>query len=105
MNIVGKVKSWSKSKNKDCFKNGIPEDVDHIYPLSKGGSNILENKQILSKESNFLKGQKTKGKIGTNWRFSILQKTTSEGKIYGTMCIRHKDWEDDEWKEVIPVWK
>ena len=95
MNIVGKVKSWSKSKNKDCFKNGNPKDVDHIHPLSKGGSNISKNKQTLSRESNFLKGQKTKGKIGTNWRFFILKKTTSEGKIYGTMYIRREDWEVD----------
>jgi len=102
MKIIKKVLSWDKKKNIDCFGYGNPHSIDHIYPLSLGGSNSNINRETISLESNQLKGDKTKGKIGDVWRFAVL-KLVKDGDVYGKMFIRKKDWPVDEWYEVVPI--
>ena len=104
MKIIKKVPSWDKRKNIDCFGYGNPHTIDHIYPIAKGGSNAKINKQSISLEANKQKADKTKGKIGSSWRFAILLKKEKEGNIIcGQMYIRKKDWPTDEWYEVEPI--
>jgi len=52
----------NKYKNK-CVNCGSGEnlEIDHIKPLSKGGTNDFDNLQILCKECNVKKGNKYKG--------------------------------------------
>ena len=93
------MKSWNKDTNKDCFGNGNPSDIDHIWPTSKGGSNISENKMRLSKESNREKNDKTKGKVN-GIRFSVVRAMNSNGDVYGKMQIKNSN-DEWEWVEVI----
>lgn len=39
-------------------KDGHPMTVDHIQPVSKGGNDLLENKQPMCQECNSKKGNK-----------------------------------------------
>lgn len=42
------------------LKVGDPREVDHIKPLSKGGSNSKSNLRVVSRTTNRKKGNKTK---------------------------------------------
>ncbi len=46
------------------LKVGDPREVDHIKPLSKGGSNSKKNLRIVSRTANRKKGSKYNGKGG-----------------------------------------
>ncbi len=92
------MKSWNKKENKDCFGNRMPTDIDHAWPKSKGGSNIKENRQLLSKESNKAKGDNTKGTIN-GIRYAVKRMTSKDGHVYGVMMIKI----DGEWIDVIKV--
>ncbi len=49
---------------KDIFGNYCSSfEKDHIYPLSRGGSNFKENIQYICRESNREKSDKTKGYV------------------------------------------
>ena len=102
MKITKKVKSWNNDTNLDCFGNAKPDDVDHIYPASLGGTETKKNKQRLSIASNRQKKNKTKGKIDSSWRFAVIKQTKGDS-VYGIMYIRKKEWPSDQWHEVIPV--
>lgn len=39
-------------------ETGIKHEVDHIWPLSKGGPHLPWNLQVLTKEENLSKGAK-----------------------------------------------
>ena len=93
------MKSWNSKNNLDCFGNGNPTNLDHIWPLSKGGANNIINKQKISVISNEQKADKTKGKID-NIRFSVVRATDSLGNVYGKMQIKNSN---DEWEWVEPV--
>ena len=93
------MKSWNSKENLDCFGNGSPTDLDHIWPLSKGGANNTINKQRISVISNRDKADKTKGKIGDT-RFSIVRTTDSKGNVYGKMQIKNSN---NKWEWVKPV--
>lgn len=73
---------------KDIFNNSCENfEIDHIYPLAKGGSNFKENKQNLCQTSNREKADKTKGKIN-GIQFSIIHKGKDvNNKIIGKMKI------------------
>ena len=103
MKIKDKKKSYDKKTSTDCFENKGPPEVDHVYPTSLDGSNIKENKILLTKKSNNEKADKTKGKIGENWRFAVVRKKNKDGKVYGTMHIRKKDSNPNEWTEILPT--
>ena len=96
-------KSWNKAKNYDCFENGNPKTIDHVWPLSKGGSNGKTNQMYISLISNQLMGNKTKGRIG-QYRWSKVKVNTKDNVVYGILRIRH-DSEVDKtnWITVIPV--
>jgi 5-methylcytosine-specific restriction endonuclease McrA len=46
-----------------CLRCGAREDlsVDHVYPLSLGGPNVLDNLQVLCVSCNSLKGSEVAG--------------------------------------------
>lgn len=46
------------------LKVGDPREVDHIKPLSKGGSNSKRNLRVVSRTTNRRKGAKYNGKGG-----------------------------------------
>lgn len=48
----------NRARNKLGLKVGDPKEVDHIRPLSKGGSNKKTNLRAVSKTANRKKGQK-----------------------------------------------
>lgn len=93
------MKSWNNRTNKDCFGNGNPSNIDHVWPISMGGANIKENKMRLSQISNASKSNKTKGKIN-GIKFGVVRAITQDGKIYGRMQIRKKD---GLWEFIEPV--
>ena len=71
----------------DIFGLTGKETKDHIWPLAKDGSSAKLNIQLLSEESNALKGDRTKGKIN-GLRFSITETGRSaSGKIIGKMKV------------------
>ena len=81
---------------------GKPDDIDHIYPKSSGGTDAKINMQRLSVSANKGKDNKTKGKIGDSWKFAIVKQTKGD-TVFGVMYIRHNQWSENEWKKVIPV--
>ena len=48
----------NKARRMMGLKVGDPREVDHIKPLSKGGSNKKENLRIVSRKTNRKKGAK-----------------------------------------------
>lgn len=42
------------------LKPGDPREVDHITPLSRGGSNGPKNTRVVSRKTNRAKGKKSK---------------------------------------------
>lgn len=46
----------NKARRLMGLKKGDPREVDHIKPLSKGGSNNKENLRVVSRETNRHKG-------------------------------------------------
>ena len=49
-----------KLMKEGLVKKGDGKHVDHIRPLSKGGSNGRKNLRVVSKKTNLRKGKKTK---------------------------------------------
>jgi len=48
----------NKARNNSGLKKGDPREIDHIRPLSKGGSNGKKNTRIVSRKTNRKKGNK-----------------------------------------------
>ena len=48
------------ARKKMGLKVGDPREVDHIKPLSRGGSNSKKNLRVVSRTTNRKKGAKTK---------------------------------------------
>lgn len=48
----------NQARRKMGLKVGDPREVDHKKPLSKGGSNGLDNLRIVSRKTNRKKGSK-----------------------------------------------
>ena len=51
----------NKARRDMGLKKGDPREVDHITPLSKGGSNKKSNLRVVSRTTNRKKGNKTSG--------------------------------------------
>mgnify|MGYP003133136017 FL=1 len=52
-----------RNKANRLMKPGPGKEVDHIIPLSKGGSNKKKNLRVVSKRTNRRKGSKTKRSV------------------------------------------
>ena len=50
----------NKARKAKGLKVGDPREVDHIVPLSKGGSNSAANTRVVSFQTNRKKGAKCK---------------------------------------------
>ena len=50
----------NKARRLMGLKVGDPREVDHIKPLSKGGSNTKKNLRVVSRKTNRKKGAKYK---------------------------------------------
>ena len=48
----------NKARRQSGLKKGDPREVDHIKPLSKGGSNSKSNRRVVSRSTNRKKGSK-----------------------------------------------
>ena len=53
-----KIKQIYILAEKKSIETGIPHEVDHIIPISKGGLHHQDNLQILSRTENRIKGNK-----------------------------------------------
>ena len=96
-------KSWDSLKNLDCFENGNPKTIDHIWPKSKGGSNGKINQMHISLVTNQLMGDKTKGRIG-QYRWSKVKAVTKDKTVYGILRIRHdSEQEKTKWITITPI--
>ena len=100
MQTTKTIQSWNKRTSKDCFGNGNPTTVDHIWPTASDGAAAKDNTLTLSKASNEEKANKTSGKIN-GIRFSITKKSIKNGKIYGRMVIQKQ--KGGEWYLVVPI--
>lgn len=88
MHVVGEKKSYDRSKSQDIFNIKGPETEDHIWPLSRNGSNSSENIQYLTKVSNSEKSYELKGYIN-DVRYAVLQKGTKDDKVIGEMFVSY----------------
>ncbi len=52
-----------RNKANRLMKPGPGKEVDHVVPLSKGGSNKKNNLRVVSKRTNRRKGSKTKRSV------------------------------------------
>ena len=50
----------NKARKEMGLKQGDPREVDHIKPLSKGGSSAKSNLRVVSRTTNRKKGNKTR---------------------------------------------
>lgn len=48
----------NKARRESGLRKGDPREVDHIRPLSRGGSNGKSNRRIVSRHTNRKKGRK-----------------------------------------------
>ncbi len=48
----------NKARKESGLKKGDGKEVDHVIPLSKGGSNSKKNRRIVSRKTNRKKGSK-----------------------------------------------
>ena len=100
--IEGQVLSYDEENKMDAFlieSNYI--NVDHIWPLSRNGSNWSDNKQTITRAANEAKSDNISGYID-NVRFTTLQHTTDDfDKIIGTMYVSYDG--GSNWYEVINV--
>lgn len=48
----------NKARKESGLKKGDGKEVDHIKPLSKGGSNCKSNRRVVSRATNRKKGAK-----------------------------------------------
>ena len=48
----------NKARRDKGLKKGDPREVDHVVPLSKGGSNSKKNQRVVSRKTNRKKGAK-----------------------------------------------
>ena len=80
---------------KDVFENNGKLTNDHIWPIAKDGSKSSQNIQQLTKKSNLLKGDLTKGTIN-GIRFSITEcgRTKSDLKIGRMKIKKNGQWYD-----------
>lgn len=59
-NRAARNKARSEAEKAGQVKKGDGKEVDHIKPLSKGGSNTKKNRRVVSRSTNRKKGNKTK---------------------------------------------
>ncbi len=73
---------------KDIFGNYCHKfEIDHIYPVSKNGSNWSDNKQYICKESNREKANNTKGYVNGVYFYVKHYGRDDYGKIIGEIYI------------------
>ncbi len=56
------------------LKKGDPREVDHIIPLSKGGTNDRENLRAVTRSTNRKKGKKVNGSDAKKVRSAIRKR-------------------------------
>lgn len=75
---------------KDIFGNYCDQfEIDHIYPLSKGGSNWTDNKQYICRDSNREKSNKTKGHVNGKYFYIKHWGRDDFDKIIGEIFIEN----------------
>ncbi|MCK5867769.1 MAG: hypothetical protein KAG14_05155 [Mycoplasmataceae bacterium] len=101
MHIVGEMNSFNSDTN-ECIFGFIGEPTtDHIWPKSRNGSNVVDNKQTLSREANLLKANDIKGTIN-EVRYTTHMHTEDEyGKVVGQMYVTFNGGID--WYKVIGI--
>jgi 5-methylcytosine-specific restriction endonuclease McrA len=52
----------NKARREAGLKKGDPHEIDHIRPLSKGGSNSKKNTKVMSRSTNRHKGGRVQRK-------------------------------------------
>ncbi len=93
-----KTWSWDKYENIDCFGNEGEPTLTFIWPESKDGSDIPENKMLLSKKSIDAIKDVTKGEVN-GIRYSIIKQFVLGGRIYGNMKIQTDPY--GGWIEIV----
>lgn len=78
---------------KDIFELNGEATNDHVWPIAKNGSSAKKNIQIITRESNELKGDRTKGKIN-GFRFSVTEigRSDSDKKIGEMKVLKNGKW-------------
>lgn len=103
MHIAGEMDSFDYDANECIFGLTGEATTDHVWPKSRNGSNVVENKQTLSRESNLLKGNDIKGTIN-DVRFTTHMFSEDEyGKVVGQMYVTFDGGID--WYEVKGQWE
>ncbi len=93
-----KTWSWDRYENIDCFGNEGEPTGTHIWPESKGGASIPDNRMLLAKKSIEAIGDVTKGEVN-GIRYSIIKQFALGGDIYGNMKIQTDRY--GGWIEVV----
>lgn len=81
---------FKKQKNcQGCGSFGLPNNpltVDHIIPLARGGPDTYENKQVLCRKCNLLKGD------GRHFRKRTMLSSLEAFKLNSSSIAKGKPW-------------
>ena len=102
MHIVGQLNSFDFDTNKCIFGFTGEATTDHIWPKSRNGSNLIDNKQTLSREANLLKADNIKGRINEVRFTTHMHREDEYGKVVGQMYVTFDGGSD--WYEVMGQW-